>query len=136
LPLPPKNWQPPFRLILDFSSSLNCDRWDEWDGITRCLVLKTILLIMKRLQGFLRNFFANPLRQRLGFFANLRRTCEDFTKKPKLSLSSGAKKSKRKAHCLVHTQIIPPIPLIPVQTFFLIPLVHFLPNPCLSLYSQ
>ena len=35
-----------------------------------------ILLIANTLQGFLRNSFANPLRQPLGFFANLRRTCE------------------------------------------------------------
>jgi hypothetical protein len=63
--------------------------------------LSQVAETVKILQGFLRNFFANPLRQRLGFFANLRRSCEDFTNMGKLRLCSGAKKSKRKDHCLV-----------------------------------
>jgi hypothetical protein len=50
--------------------------------------MPSILLIVKKLQGLLRNFFAIPLSQRLGFFANLRTTCEDFANEGKLCLCS------------------------------------------------
>jgi hypothetical protein len=50
-----------------------------------------IVLIVKSLQGLVRNAFETSLRQRLGFFANLRTTCEGFAKKGKLCLSFGLK---------------------------------------------
>src|SRR5688572_15260609 len=54
--------------------------------------MPAILLKMKALQDVVRNFFATPLRRLLGFFANLRTTCEGFAKKGKLCLCSVPKK--------------------------------------------
>jgi hypothetical protein len=42
--------------------------------------------------GFVRNFFGTSFSSLLGFFANLRTTCEGFAKKAKLCLCSVPKK--------------------------------------------
>jgi hypothetical protein len=56
---------------------INAFRWSAF-------FMSCILLIIRSLQGIVRKFFVPPSRLPLGFFANLRTTCEQFAKKSKL----------------------------------------------------